>query len=105
MIRKGDWKYIYFTGDESLLFNLREDPGELQNLAAVSEFASKKAELHAILTSLVNPDQVTGQAFAAQEHKLASIVKRLSKAEFHRELIGRLGSAQAHTLTRRYYTS
>ena len=33
MIRKGDWKYIYFAGDQPLLFNLKNDPGELRNLA------------------------------------------------------------------------
>ena len=30
MIRKGDWKYLYFTGGEALLFNMKDDPGELR---------------------------------------------------------------------------
>ena len=103
LIRKGDWKYIYFTGDDSLLFNLKDDPGELRNLAAAPEHAAKKRELHAHLTSLLDPDSVTDMAFAEQERRLAGMVKRMSKNEFQEELVGRLGSAQARALTAKYY--
>lgn len=34
MLRRGDWKYIAYAGFEPQLFNLREDPGEMRNLAA-----------------------------------------------------------------------
>ncbi|MCL2896906.1 choline-sulfatase [Brenneria tiliae] len=34
MIRRGDWKYVHSLSDPELLFNLREDPHELNNLAA-----------------------------------------------------------------------
>lgn len=34
MIRRGDWKYVHSLSDPELLFNLREDPLELNNLAA-----------------------------------------------------------------------
>ncbi|MEC5317776.1 choline-sulfatase [Brenneria populi subsp. brevivirga] len=33
MIRRGDWKYIHSPSDPALLFNLRADPYELNNLA------------------------------------------------------------------------
>ena len=34
MIRSGDWKLCYYHGQDSQLFNLAEDPEELQNRAA-----------------------------------------------------------------------
>ncbi len=33
MLRRGDWKYIAYPGYEPLLFNITEDPDELQNRA------------------------------------------------------------------------
>ncbi|KIW09567.1 choline-sulfatase [Verruconis gallopava] len=39
MIRRGPWKYITSLVDEPQLFNLENDPEELQNLAKVPEYA------------------------------------------------------------------
>lgn len=103
MIRKGDWKYISFTGDEPLLFNLKNDPGELRNLAGRKESAEVERELHGILTGLLDPDAVTARAFAAQARLLDGMVRRLTPEEFYKRMVGRLGRAQAHTLTRRCY--
>lgn len=103
LIRKGDWKYLYFTGDEPLLFNLREDPGEFQNLAAEKKYASVRAELHTHLTSLVDPDAVTYAAFRRQEEALDRLIRENSRDEFHDEIVGRLGLMQARLLTHRYY--
>ena len=33
LIRSGDWKYSHYTGDTPELYNLREDPDEMNNLA------------------------------------------------------------------------
>lgn len=33
MLRRGDWKYIAYVGCEAQLFNLKEDPAEVRNLA------------------------------------------------------------------------
>ncbi len=102
-IRKGDWKYIYFTGDEPLLFNLKDDPGEFVNLAGKPATAPVQRELHAHLTSLVDPDKVTDRAFAEQERRLNGLVKKLSRDQMYKQLVGRLGSAQARALTNRLY--
>jgi choline-sulfatase len=67
LIRKGDWKYLYFTGDEPLLFNLKDDPGEFHNLGGKKDSAAIQKELHGLLTSQVDPDAVTDRAFAEQE--------------------------------------
>ena len=33
MIREGDWKYCHYVGDTPELYNLKDDPDELKNLA------------------------------------------------------------------------
>jgi len=103
MIRRGDWKYLYFTGDEPLLFNLKEDPGEFNNLAGKPETAAIQKELDEQLTRLVDPDAVTERAFAAQERVLRGIIERMGPKEFYQAIVGRLGRAQARVLTMRYY--
>jgi len=103
MIRKADWKYIYFTGDSPLLFNLKDDPGEFRNLAGQPETAAIERELHGHLTSLLEPDAVTEQAFAEQERRLTKMIGKLTAEQFYNELVGRLGPAQARVLTNRYY--
>jgi choline-sulfatase len=101
MIRKGDWKYIHFTGDEPLLFNLKDDPGEFKNLA--KEAKAVRQELHGILTSLLDPDAVTDRAFAEQQKVLDNMVRTMKREEFYDEIVGRLGPAQARVLTTRHY--
>jgi choline-sulfatase len=104
MIRKGDWKYIYFSwyGDK-LLFNLKDDPGEMDNLAGYPEHASTVKELHGLLTSLVDPEAVTEAAFRKQHQVLTALVKQETPEEFFRTLQGRLGRGQATALTGKYY--
>jgi len=103
MIRKGDWKYLYFTADEPLLFNLREDPGEFHNMANDKRHAHVRQELHAHLASLVDPDAITDAAFRRQEEVLRGLVKKGSRQQFYETIVGRLGSAQARALTDRHY--
>ena len=41
-VREGDWKLIhYYEGNREELFNLRDDPGETKNLAAVRPARAK----------------------------------------------------------------
>lgn len=103
LIRKGDWKYLYFSGDHPLLFNLKDDPGEFRNLAGRKETAAVERELHAHLTSLVDPDAVSERAFADQEKFLRQWSEGMSKQDFYEELVGRLGPAQARAIANREY--
>lgn len=105
LIRKGVWKYLYFTGDQPLLFNLKDDPGEFRNLAGKPETAAIQKELHAHLTSQVNPDAVTEAAFRRQAEVLQGIVRSKSKDEFRKYMNGRLGSAQSAALAAAHYSS
>ncbi len=103
MIRKGDWKYIYFSGDRPLLFDLKRDPGEFHDLAGKPETATIQKELHAALTSLVDPDAVTRQAFDAQARRLDALVREKTKQEFYDFVLDRLGPGQSWALTERLY--
>jgi len=103
MIRKGDWKYVHFSWYGACLYNLKEDPGELHNLAGRAEYASKERELHGILTSLLDPDAVTERAFQEQERRLQAIIRRSTPAEFFDQMKGRLGEMQARALSHKFY--
>jgi choline-sulfatase len=103
LIRKGPWKYLYFTGDDPLLFNLNDELGEFRNLAGKPETREVQRELHSILLSLVEPDRVTDAAFGKQRRILEQMVKSKTAGEFFQALAGRLGKAQARVLTARHY--
>ena len=104
MIRKGDWKYIHFAWyGNNLLFNLKDDPGEMNNLAEIPAYAAKVQELHGLLTSLVDPEAVTEAAFKKQHEVLMKMVQSQTAEEFFHTIRGRLGSGQAVALTRKYY--
>jgi choline-sulfatase len=103
LIRKAQWKYIYFSGDEPLLFNLQDDPGELRNLAGRPATAAIQAELHALLRSAVDPDAVSAAAFRKQRQLLLHFTKTRSRQEFQKMLSGRLGKAQTAVITSQYY--
>jgi hypothetical protein len=103
MIRKDEWKYLYFTGGEPLLFNMKAEMGECVNLAKDKKLADLRKQLHGHLTSLVDPDAVTEAGFRKQEKMLLDRVKSMSAVDFYDDLVGRLGSMQARMLTYRYY--
>jgi hypothetical protein len=104
MIRKGDWKYVYFSFyGNNLLFNLREDPGELKTLAGRPETAAIEKEMRDALTSLVDPDAITLRAFAKRDEFLAKVVRNHDAHAFYELLAGRLGPGQAALLAQQHY--
>jgi choline-sulfatase len=104
MIRKANWKYIYATGYEPILFDLDRDPGEVNNLAGIPETAQVQRELHAALLSLVpDPDRVTEQAFAAQQALLENMIRTRTRQQFVQDLRSRLGAGQAQMLANQFY--
>lgn len=103
ILRKGPWKYIHYTYYDSLLFNLEEDPEELNDVIGTPQGKKVAEELHEVLCSLVNPTERTEAAFARQEHMLAELCAKMSLEElldfgFER----RLGRGQALTLLKKY---
>jgi choline-sulfatase len=106
MVRRGDWKYIYFSYyADNLLFNLRGDPGEMNNLAGKPETASIEKEMRDALTSLVDPDAVTLRAFEKQDKFLSGLIQNNKPDDFYQILVGRLGQGQAALLTHKHYSS
>ena len=69
MIRKGDYKYCYYVGYEPQLFDLRRDPGEMTDLAAVPQFAEVLADLHAELRKIVTPEEIDRLARRHQSNR------------------------------------
>ena len=51
MVRKGDWKLIACEGDPPMLFDLRNDPDEMKNLAGKPDVAKVEAQLHALVNA------------------------------------------------------
>jgi hypothetical protein len=82
---------------------MKNEMGEFANLAKDKKTADIRKELHAHLTSLVDPDAVTMAAFRKQEKILQERVRSMSKSEFYEDLEGRLGSIQARILAERHY--
>ena len=67
MIRQGDWKYVYYAGGyPAQLFNLADDPQELNDLANSAEYSGQRAHLHACLSEILDPEAVNAGAFADQ---------------------------------------
>jgi len=103
MVRRANWKYLYFTGDDPLLFDLARDPGELVNRAADPDCTAIREQLHQALLSKLDPDRVTEQAFRAQEARLGELVRKSTSKQFYETLVSRLGKSQSAALTRKYY--
>jgi len=100
MVRKGDWKYIHFSWYDDLLFNVRKDPGEFNNLIDDPATSSVQAELKDILWSLVDPEEVTAKAFNAQKRILDGFVAEMAEEELFEMFRGRLGNGQARIMAR-----
>ncbi|MEM7215872.1 MAG: sulfatase-like hydrolase/transferase [Pseudomonadota bacterium] len=68
MIRQGDWKYVYYAdSNPTQLFNLAEDPDELNDLSSNSEYSMQLDRMHALLLDILDPEAVNKQAFADQQ--------------------------------------
>ncbi|WP_081452810.1 sulfatase-like hydrolase/transferase [Verrucomicrobium spinosum] len=74
MIRQGDWKYVYHTradelhGPERELYNLREDPRELHNLAGKEENMPRMEAMHKAMVEETGEDpEVTEARWRAGE--------------------------------------
>jgi choline-sulfatase len=65
MVREGDWKYVYDPNwDRAQLFNLAEDPDELNNRAADPDCAGRVAEMHRQLTDWMIDTEETPDPYA-----------------------------------------
>lgn len=58
MIRRDEWKLVYYHGQESQLFNLRDDPDELRDLAGDPAHRAIRDELTAEVLADWNPEAI-----------------------------------------------
>ena len=74
MLRKGRWKYVYFSeGHPALLFDMDNDPRELVNLADEPEHAVALADLRNQLLQILDPEEVNRQAFIDQAKMIETL--------------------------------
>jgi choline-sulfatase len=66
MIRKGQWKFVYYVSMQPQLFNLFDDPDELHDLGTDLEYADIRSQLEADLRSICDPEAVDAAAKADQ---------------------------------------
>jgi choline-sulfatase len=68
MIRKGDWKLVYYVHAECQLFHLTEDPHELNNV--YEQYPDKVLELEAELRAICSPELEDERAHRFQERQI-----------------------------------
>jgi choline-sulfatase len=71
MIRKGEWKLIYYMEAPHQLFRLSDDPDELRNVYA--EFPDKVLELESELRRICDPERENERAHAFQDEQLKAL--------------------------------
>ncbi|MEE2761534.1 MAG: sulfatase-like hydrolase/transferase [Pseudomonadota bacterium] len=62
MVRRGDFKLIYYVGYEPELFNLKNDEEETENLAINPSYAGTLQDLEAALRAIVDPEKADRMA-------------------------------------------
>ena len=85
MYRNRRWKYNCFPGYAPQLFDMQSDPGELQDLAGMAEYAEVERRCHDELYSLVDAEKQNQNAFEDQRRlieKLGGEKAILSSEEF-----------------------
>lgn len=58
MLRSGDYKYTFWVNDMPELYNLRDDPKEMRNLAILAEHKGRVADLHTKLLAWHRPAEM-----------------------------------------------
>ena len=61
MIRRGDWKYSYYVNDMPELYNLRDDPREMRNLAMEPAHKGRLDEMQGRLFAWRRPAEREGE--------------------------------------------
>ena len=66
MIRKGQWKFVYYVMMQPQLFNLDDDPDELHDLGTNPRYADICKQMETHLRSVCNPEAIDTMAKADQ---------------------------------------
>ena len=101
MNREGNWKYVFFTWFDDLLFDLAEDPGEFSNRIGDPQARAVEQEMIDILNGQIDPEAVTREAFRAQDQVLKRISAGKTEDQIAQALEKRLGRGLARVLAAR----
>ena len=73
MLRYENWKLIIYPGFRPQLFDLKEDPYEMKDLALNKNYSEIVKKLNKILETILNPEKVNYAAFKDQEEKIREL--------------------------------
>ena len=73
MVRWSKWKYNYYVGYPPQLFNLEDDPDELNDLAQIDEYKSIIDDANRRLRQICDPEQINQQCFEDQAARIKEL--------------------------------
>lgn len=88
MLRRGDWKYIAYVGYEPHLFNLKDDPNEVRNLAEIRPEVVK--EMDALLRQIVDYPAVDAKVKAYDRASFAAWREQTRREGTYERLMSRI---------------
>ncbi len=71
MLRNQQYKYMYFVGQEPMLFDMKQDPQECRNLAAEPSMTHVVKGFETELRTILDPEQINRQAHQDQAERVA----------------------------------
>ncbi|NQZ58427.1 MAG: sulfatase-like hydrolase/transferase [Lentisphaeraceae bacterium] len=71
MMRTERWKYNYYVGFDCELFDMENDPEEMNNLGTDEEFEAVRRDMHQLLLNVCDPHEVNERAFSDQADRVA----------------------------------
>ena len=73
MLRRNNWKLVYYPNYPSQLFDLEADPGEDHDLGGSPAHAPIVADLLKAMREIVDPDAANARAFSDQADRIAEL--------------------------------
>ena len=73
MIRTGRWKYIYHVGYAPQLFDLENDPHEMEDLGNNLVYKDVCKQCETKLRKIVDPESINAMAFSDQRKKIEEL--------------------------------
>lgn len=73
LVRKGQWKYIYYCKAPNQLFNIQEDPQELNNV--IEKYPDIEKQMHKELLKICSPEKENARAEKFIQKELAALKK------------------------------